>query len=203
MDLIFYFFVALGLSFLGSLPIGLITVTVIQKTIEKGRKSGLMIAMGATIMEFVYSYIALNSLDFFTENLTIGNYIKMFATALFFILGIYHFFKKTSKELKTAAAYDYFDFLRGFVVGMMNMLIVPFWIFLGIWLESNGMVFENQPCIIWFSFGAALGAFLAFLAYIWFSGIIVNKVATINQYTNKVVGVLFLGLGIFQLIELL
>jgi hypothetical protein len=43
------------------------------------------------------------------------------------------------------------------------MLIIPFWIFLGIWLGSNGILFENKSIIFVFSIGAAIGAFLAFL----------------------------------------
>jgi hypothetical protein len=85
---------ALFLSFLGSLPIGLITLTITQKTIQNGRHSGLMIALGATIMEFVYAFIALLSLDLFTQNTSTRNYIKIFATAIFLALGFYFLWKK-------------------------------------------------------------------------------------------------------------
>ena len=94
MNIIIYFLIGLVLSFLGSIPIGLITLTITQKTIEKGRISGLMIALGATVMEFVYTFIALISLDFFSNNETIGNYIKMFATVLFLGMGVFYFLKK-------------------------------------------------------------------------------------------------------------
>ncbi len=203
MNLAIYFFVALILSFLGSLPIGLITLTITQKTIEKGKQSGLLIALGATVMEFGYTYLALNSLDLLKQNIEIGNYIKIFAIVMFTLLGVYYFFKKSIPKLKQTSDYHYFDFLRGVIVGLMNMLIFPFWIFIGIWLKSNGMFFEDQSYILTFSFGATIGAFLAFLTYIWLSGMIEKKIETINQYTNKVVGVLFFGLGIFQLIDLL
>lgn len=85
----------------------------------------------------------------------------------------------------------------------MNILIVPFWIFLGIWLKSNGMLFENQTDIFIFSVGAAIGALLAFFGYILLSEYIVTKIKEINQYTNKAVGLIFLGLGIFQLTQIL
>ena len=199
MTIFFYFIIALVLSFLGSLPIGLITLTITQKTIQNGRHSGLMIALGATVMEFIYTFIALLSLDFFTQNTAIGNYIKIFATVVFLVMGIYFLWKKNSAQLKAASEYNYFDFLRGFIVGVMNMLIVPFWIFLGIWLESNGISFEKNSIIFVFSIGAAIGALLAFLGYILLSEYIVSKTKEINRYTNKAVGVLFLGLGIFQL----
>ncbi len=203
MSLVLYFIVAFVLSFLGSLPIGLITLTITQKTIEKGKQSGFMIASGATIIEFVYTYIALISLEFFTENTAIGNYIKLFSMIIFFGLGGYFLFKKSAVKIQSASTYDYFDFLRGLIVGMMNMLIIPFWIFLAIWLMSNGMLFDEDSSIISFSLGSAIGAFLAFLLYIWFSGFITKKVKAINQYTNKAIGVLFIGLALFQVFHLL
>ena len=203
MNIILYFIIALVLSFLGSLPIGLITLTITQKTIQNGRNSGLMIALGATVMEFVYTFIALLSLDFLTKNTAIGTYIKIFATVAFLGMGIYYLLKESNEKLKAAGEYDYFGFIRGFIVGMINMLIVPFWIFLGIWLESNGILFENKSIIFIFSIGAAIGAFLAFLGYIFLSEYIVSKTKEINRYTNKAVGVLFLGLGIFQLYHFL
>lgn len=203
MNIILYFLIALVLSFLGSLPIGLITLTITQKTIQNGRHSGLMIALGATVMEFVYTFIALLSLDLFTQNTSIGNYIKIFATVVFLVMGFYFLLKKNSEQLKTVGEYNYFDFLRGFIVGMMNMLIVPFWIFLGIWLEANGISFKNKSIIFVFSIGAAIGAFLAFLGYILLSEYIVSKTKEIDRYTNKAVGVLFLGLGLFQLYHFL
>jgi len=201
--IILYFFIGLVLSFLGSIPIGLITLTITQRTLEKGRTSGLMIALGATIMEFVYTFVALISLDIFSKNDMIGQYIKMFATVVFLGMGLYYFFKKNTSDLKTTPTYDYFDFLRGIAVGAMNLLIVPFWIFLGLWLESNGYIFDNYSIITVFSIGSAIGALLMFLIYIWMSESIINKSKQIKKYTNKAVGVLFLGLGIFQLIQLL
>ncbi len=202
MHLIFYFLVALILSFLGSLPIGLITLTITQKTIEKGMRAGLLIALGASVMEFGYTYLALMSLELFTENLAFESSIKIVAITVFMILAIYYYFKKPSSNLQPSSTYDYFDFFRGVVVGLMNVLILPFWIFLGIWLVSNGMDFNSQPYLLIFSFGATIGAFLAFLGYIWGSKLIEKKVVTLNQYTNKIVSVLFFGLGIFQLIQL-
>ncbi len=203
MSLLIYFTIALILSFLGSLPIGLITLTISQKTIEKGRKSGLLIASGALIMEFVYTYIALISLDIFTENTAIGNYIKTFATIVFFALGFYYLFKKSRTQNISAKDYDYFDFLRGIIVGMMNMLIIPYWIFFGLWLEANHLQFDRQACIIIFSAGAAIGAFIAFWLYILLSEFIIKKTKIIHRYTNKAVGILMLGLGVTQLIRLL
>lgn len=202
MNLGIYFIIALVLSFLGTLPIGLITLTITQKTIKSGRNAGVMIALGATVMEFSYTFIALMLLDFFTKNTTISQYIKIAATVIFVAMGIYFLIKKSKSEIKTTSEeYHYFDFFRGVTVGMMNLLILPFWIFVGIWLESHGLIFEEMWCIFSFSIGAALGALLAFLGYILLSEYIVKKTKTIDRYTNKAVGILFLGLGIYQMVQ--
>ena len=135
--IILYFIIGLVLSFLGSIPIGLITLTITQRTIEKGRTSGLMIALGATIMEFVYTFIALISLDFFSNNDMIGQYIKIFATVLFLGMGAYYFFKKNTASLKPVPTYDYFDFLRG----------VDTFILSAKGNEGEGGFAENRECI--------------------------------------------------------
>ena len=201
MNLVTYFIIAFILSFLGSLPLGMITLTIVQRTIEKGRSSGIMMALGATIMQFFYTYIALISLDVFTTSNEIGHYLKMVATVVFFIMAFYFLMKKKTDELQATTSYDSLDFLRGFIVGLMNVLVVPFWVVLAILLESYGCVFIHQGDMISFSLGSAIGALTVFIGYVWMSEFVMSKAKSINQYTNKVIGILFLGLGIFQLIQ--
>jgi len=83
----------------------------------------------------------------------------------------------------------------------MNMLIVPFWLVVGLWLESNGLIFENTAYIIWFSVGSALGALLIFGVYVEGSNFFLNKRQKIAAYANKVIGGLFLILAVVQLIQ--
>jgi len=45
MDLAKYFIIAFILSALGTIPIGLITLTIAQKTIEKGKSAGWQISL--------------------------------------------------------------------------------------------------------------------------------------------------------------
>lgn len=197
-----HFLVSFVLSFLGSLPLGMITLTITQRTIQNGKNSGTLLALGATVMEFVYTYIALVSLDFFTQNTEVDQYIKIGATCAFFLMAIYFLSKKSKPNPTSASAYDYFDFFRGVVVGAMNLLIVPFWIFIALWLQTYDMRFDQIANILSFSTGSALGALLAFLGYVWLSKIIVSRVQQISQYTDRVVGIIFLGLGFFQLTQL-
>lgn len=201
MSLFTYFITALVLSSLGSIPVGIITLTITERTINKGFKSGLMIALGATIMEFVYTFIALYGLDFLNTNVQIGFSIKILATCIFFILGFYYLLKKSKPVKQTTLGFNYFDFFRGVLVGALNMLIIPFWIFLALWLKTQGFKFSDNTQILIFSFGAAIGAFSIFLIYIKLGKYVMTRMQRITMYTNKGVGSLFLILGIYQLIQ--
>ena len=130
MNLLAYFCIAFVLSALGSMPIGIITLKVAEKTIHDGYRSGIMISLGATVIEFLYTYIALVSMDFFIQNVSVNLYIKLIAMTVFFALGFYHFLKKTKTILDSEGEYKTFDFIKGILLAAMNLLIIPFWIFL-------------------------------------------------------------------------
>ena len=54
--------------------------------------------------------------------------------------------------------------------------------------------------IISFCLGAAIGAGVVFWGYVELGNWLVNRLGRIEYYTNKVVGGIFLGLGLLQLI---
>ena len=200
MDYFFYFIVAFFLSALGTVPVGLITLTITKKTLDKGRNSGILAAFGATIPEFIYTFTALKGIAFFAKEPAIEGYIKNFSIVLFIGLGIYYFLKKESKS-KPKKIRDKRDFFDGFVIGLMNLLIIPFWLFVGVWLQNFDFVFEENIPITIFSVGAALGALAVFYVYIFLAESVLNQSEKINYYSNKIMGVLLLGLGIYQLVN--
>ncbi len=202
MSLILYFLISFIISAIGSLPTGLITLTVMQRTVDAGKKAGYMLSYGATVIEFIYTYIALYGLTFFQESVATNYYMQVFATVVFFGFGIYNFFKATKPPAAPSEKYDYFDFGRGIIVAAMNVLIIPFWLFIALWLSSYDMTFDSQANIIVFSLGSALGALAVFIGYAELGHYILARIGKIVQYTDKVVGVVFVILGIYQLGQL-
>lgn len=65
MNITLYFVTTFIISALGSLLVGLITLMITQRTMEASKKAGYMLSFGATLIEFVYTYIALYGLIFF------------------------------------------------------------------------------------------------------------------------------------------
>lgn len=203
MSIALYFFISFIISALGSLPTGLITLTIMQRTVKAGKKAGYMLSFGATIMEFIYTYVALYGLNFFQESVATNLYLKVFATIVFFGFGLYNLLKKSEPPVPPKGTYDYFDFGRGILVASMNVLIIPFWLFIALWLGGYGFTFESQTKIVIFSLASALGALVVFIGYAELGHYILNRIGKVVKYTNKAVGIVFILLGIYQLIELL
>lgn len=205
MDTLTYFFAAFIISALGSIPMGLITLTIVQRTLESGKKAGRMLSLGATLPEFIYTYIALVGLTFFRESIAVNHYIQIGATIVFFGFACFFFFKKNQefKIEKEETKYDYFDFGRGVLIATMNLLIIPFWVLIGAWLSTYDMAFDTTYRIFIFSLGSALGALVIFLAYAELGEFILQRMAKIVLYTNKIVASVFFALGVYQLTQLI
>ena len=202
MSLTAYFFIAFVISALGSMPIGMITLKIAEKSIHDGYRSGIMVSMGATVIEFLYTYIALVSMDFFIHEVSVNLYINLIAMVVFFGLGFYHLLKKTKTILVGDGEYNSFDFIKGIMLASMNMLIIPFWLFWAVWLKKYGFDFSSFTQVLFFSIGSALGALAIFILYSRLGKLVVTKVQKVSLYTNKIVGLLFLLLGIYQLTQL-
>ena len=185
------------------MPPGLINLTIAERTIYRGTKSGFMVALGTIIIEFLYTFLAVYFIDFFIKNEIVGRAIKIGAIILFVGLAIYYFLKKVEVVNKVKRVNSNGrDFGLGLGVASMNMLILPFWIFVGLWLKANGYAFPNLNSIILFALGSTSGAFLSFTLYIRLGRYIVNHMQKVALYTNRILGALFLLLALVQIIRI-
>lgn len=203
MSLFLLFCIAVLISAVGTLPPGLITLTIVQTTVQEGKKAGLLNAMGATVPEFFYTYLALVAADLLLDNLTLTHYIKISALVVFLALALWFWLvqpaDETSEKVVVAARYQYF--IKGMAAGFFNFLIVPFWLFIIVWLQANGVELKGQAGILFFSFGGALGAFFVFFLYIELGHFLLKRISSVRRYINKSVAVIFFLLFLYQVWE--
>ncbi len=198
------FLIAAGFSAVGALPIGMINLSVAERTIKKGILAGVMVAIGATIIEFTYTFLALYFIDFFLKNEVVGQAIKTIAIFIFIALALFYWFRKYKPvaEMKSGRYSKSRNFGLGMGIAALNMLILPYWIFLGLWFKSNQIRFATASDILFMSLGSALGALFVFLLYVRLGGFIVGKISKVSYYTNKTLAVLFFSLAVVQVIRI-
>lgn len=202
MTYIWFFILGFFFTALGALPPGMINLSVAERSIQRGFKSGIMVALGAAVTEFGYTFISIYFIDTIIKSEVIGSMIKWTMVLVFFVLGIYYLFKKVEAAQTKITPSGSRDFGYGIFVAAMNMLIIPTWIVIGIWMRSNGFDFVNISDILLISAGSALGGFLVFAGYVRLGQFIVNRMEKVTRYTNRFLGAIFVGLATIQLFRI-
>ncbi len=192
-------------SFLFSLPPGIINLSVLDATVHKSLKSGIILATAACIIEFIQSFIGTKFSSWFLANPTVGLVIKIAIIPVFFVLSIKYLIKsyKAFKRKKEGAEEEVTkkrigSFGKGLLVGILNPIAIPFFLVLAAKTSEEGLLKDSWTSILIYVAGTTVGTFLAFLVYGILSKFIAKKLQLIKLWLDLVIGIIFLGLAIQQ-----
>ena len=198
------FLIALVLSFIGSLPFGMINMAVAHTAIRKGVVAGIIMGMGAAIVEFFQVWVALKFTWLFAEGGTVGNVLQVVAIGVFFAAGTYFLFfakaKRDAGEDKEEEESSH-DFFKGMGIGLLNLMVIPYWIFYGTLLTEQGLLERDNTYTTVFAAGAAAGAFGLLVCYAFLGAKILKKSESVTKWVNKFIGVVLMGFGLYQMAE--
>lgn len=186
------------LSFVGSLPPGLINMSVAEATVSRGKRAAFLIALGAAFIEGLQVILAIKCASWFVTYPSVEAVIHIAAVPVFLGLGGYHLLKKGGKLSERESPPRSQEFFRGILLSSLNFLAIPFWLFYGSLLGTEGWLL-NDVLIFVFTVGAFLGTLALLFAYGWMSLKIVNHLDQAEQITNQVLAILFIILGFWQL----
>ena len=121
----------LAIGALISAPMGPIGMLIIQRTLSKGRWSGLFTGVGAALSDLVYCLLTGFGLSFITDFINEQQqWLQLVGGVVLAIFAIYLFRKNPTRSLKTAEqtpANSYWtDFVTGFLLTFSNPLILFF-----------------------------------------------------------------------------
>ena len=201
-----HFLLAFALSFIGSLPFGMINMATAYTAIQKGMRHALALAAGAASVELVQVFIALKFSWLFSENPLIEKAFQIIATALFFAAAIFFiFFAKTKPTANEPDVYysrrGYF--VKGALISSLNLMVIPYWIFYGTLLSANNLLVKDNAHVAVFSIGTMFGTFSLLSLYALLGDKILRKSEKFTDWANKSIGLLLAGFGIYQIFQLL
>ena len=187
---------------MGSLPLGMINLTVAETAMRRGFRIAVPIAAGASFVELFQVLIAVKFAQFFTDNPQVETIIQWVAVVVFLGLGLFFWLKKPA-PVKPDSGQKAMGFAKGMGLAAINVLAIPFWVFWGIKLAADGLLQSQNLFLFLFALGSALGTFLLLLTYAKLSVMIFQRMSKIQEMTGKIIGTIFLGLGVYQLVSLL
>ena len=200
------FLLGIAISFIGSLPFGMINMAVAHTAIRRGMGPALAMAAGASLIEFLQAFVSLKFTAIFTGNPTIEHIFEAIASVVFIAGSIYFFFfakTKASTGDDEPPVKRRHEFMKGIFLSAINVMAIPYWIFYGTLLAANGWLkMENLPVAI-FSLGTMAGTFGLLVLYSLLGVKILRRSETITRWVNRFIGLVLLGFGVYTLGKLL
>lgn len=192
------------ISFLGSLPLGILNITITNISLQEGFLSALNFAIGAIIVEIIIVKLS------FTTILELGKInpllkkINWASIVMLFVLSIYFLVSAIKNESTNATAPIKIDhmILWGALLSFLNPLHLPFWMVWSSILKSRGLLTHNLINQINYLFAIALGTGLAFCLYAVLGTELTKYLKNQAYLVNGIIGFSLFLAGIIQLYNL-
>ncbi|RMF32384.1 MAG: hypothetical protein D6765_00425 [Bacteroidetes bacterium] len=195
-----HFSLGFVLSFIGSLPLGIINTTVAETTIRRGLRTGLWVAVGASLVEWVQAFVSIKFTQILTDNPLFERSFDVVALLVFLGLALYYFFlaRPPAHPNHPRQGGRSSAFWKGVFVSSMNVLVIPYWIFYSGFLHQHELLQYENSFLGTFCLGVMLGTFALLALYAGLGMFILRKGERWTLLVNPFLGVLFLGLAVFQ-----
>lgn len=196
-----------GISFVGSLPLGVLNLTAIEIAVARRFYQVFLFALGAIIIEYGQAYIALRFSDYMLSNPSINYVIQVGVIPLFFTIGVFYLIsgykkqKEKKRPLKTSSKSEKKvpPFFKGIGLSMINPLAIPYWLAVSTSLKAAGQLNSNWEYTHCFLLGIVSGTFVALSLYGSVGEVLETKLKRFEKYFNSLIGLILVGLAIWQI----
>ena len=158
-------------SFVGLIPPGLLNMSAAKIGVKQGRKPALIFSIGVIVVVCIQTGLGLAFARYIEQHPEIVDILQKVTLGIFLALTFYFFAlaKDTRREIPKGVKRSKTNrFLYGILLSGLNMLPIPYWVYVSISLSALGWFFFNPQVLGWAIFGSAMGTFSMLLIYIYF-----------------------------------
>jgi len=194
------FVIGLLVSFLGTLPLGVLNITIMDVSIKKGINAALRFAMACALVEFVYSYISVQLTRSIIDFPALRPITEVFATITLLGMGVYYIRKQSG--LSESKQKSVSSFYLGTLLSILNVVAFPFWILYTTLLQGKGLIgLSEQGLIMIYVLGISLGTIAGLLPFVYGSHFLTRLVNVHQHRMDRLIGSLFIFLSLCQFIS--
>ena len=189
-------------SFIGSLPLGYLTVVAFEIYTKSGMQPLVFYLLGVISVEVFVIYFTLIFAEKLSKNKKLIKFIEFFS--VFFLLILAYTFYAHSQNDSPQESYlykyvNYSPYMIGVLFNAVNFIQVPFWIGWNLYLLNNKYISAAMKFRFWYVGGTLAGSFFG----IMFIALFLNYVSTADTFFSKYlmshfIPLLFVGFAIFQ-----
>ncbi len=188
-------------SFIGTLPLGMLNLTVLQLSLANRQKQAIAFSLGATVIEFAQIGLTLLGMNVLLTIPQLSNIFSIISIPILIYLAVQNFKKGSNTEGVLLSPKS--TFYQGIVLGFANVIVYPFWLLWGNIFVQNGWLIPTPEAYFYFSFAAAMGTFGAFLFFILLGKILWKRLTRLQGTIDKLIAFTFLGFAAFQFYSVL
>lgn len=200
---IFPFFLGLVLSLLGQLPLGTISLTATQISLQENIRNAWQYSLGIALVEMVYLRAVLSGMHWITQHPSVFHALNWLAVLFFLLLGVLSFAAARKKEKNNQKALLLNHRMHRFVLGLtmsgLNPAQIPFWFIWSAYFLNMGWLRATADSFNVFTIGSGLGTLGGLAIYIYGGNWMVKRMKTSNRTLNMAVGIVFILAAFFQL----
>src|SRR5690606_12550424 len=191
-------------ALLGVVPPGLVNMTVAKTCVDQGKKQGLFVALGASIVVLFQALIAVLLARYIFDNAYIKNILLRSGLVIFILLSIYFFVKaQRDPHIATHSKMSvYKSIFTGMIMAMLNVFSISYFVALGASINVGGDLSYDWLNILVFVIAASAGTFTTLYVYIISFDRIESKDETFSEYSNYFMATLMLVLVIITVIRI-
>ncbi|MCM4155396.1 LysE family transporter [Gramella sp. AN32] len=198
------FLITFFAAFLGVIPPGLVNMTVAKTCVESGKKNGMYVAIGASIIVLIQALIAVLLAKYIFDHPYIRKILLRAGLVIFSILMIYFFLQGKNRKgihhhSKKANANS---ILKGMLVAVLNIFPIPYFVAIAGTMDVSSDISYDWSIVISFSLAAALGTFATLYLYVISFIKIEEKAETFAKYSNYFMALLMLVLVVITIIRI-
>ena len=202
------FIIGLGISFIGTLPLGVLNLTALKLSVTVSEKAALMFSVGALIVEMVYVYVSLKAIGIMSRHPLVFKYANWLAFLLliaFSFNAFWHAFNMEESLMNPShdatlnswgiAAWP---LIGGMMMSAINPMQIPFWLGWSTVLLQRQILINSLILQLFYIFGIGAGTFIGNLVFIFGGKWLTQNMGGSQQTLNFVLGAVFLLAALLQ-----
>lgn len=180
-------------------------MTVAKTCVEKDKRNGIYVAIGACIVNFLHAFLAILLAKYIFSHPTFRDVLLKVGLVVFAGLTVYFIIaaqKDKPKKTELSKKDSRRSFVKGFVIANLNIFPIPYFVFISTELSTNATNTYDWLHIFLFALSASLGTFSILYIYV-VSFVKINKnTKSLSKYANYFMAVLMLVLFVITIFRI-
>ncbi|MBO9632742.1 MAG: LysE family transporter [Chitinophagaceae bacterium] len=193
--------VGLGISFLGTLPLGTLNVAAMQIAVTDGVQPALAFSSGALLVEVGYVRLSLVAMDWVRKQEKIFKFLNWFTLLIIIALAISSFIAAAhpSGDGKNVILSNTMPrFFLGITMSAINPVQIPFWFGWSTVLFAKEILLPKSSHYNAYICGIGIGTFLGNCVFIFGGRVMVGALNANQNILNYIIGGVFAVTAIVQ-----